>query len=215
MLKCIGGDNLKPKIGIIKREEKNSLDVYINTIDKLGGAPCIIENFYNKKNVFKLVKQCNGILFTGGTTWNTIDEDILKYCLDNDVPFLGVCLGMQMIGDCFSADHEYGVDKTVQINNNKIHNISQKYAHKVFLNNGLLSSLFGCNEIMVNSYHNCCVCYTDDIRIKGYSEDGIIEALEIPNHPFGVGVQWHPEKMVDYDENSRKLLKCFINKSKK
>ena len=201
---------MSAKIGIIKRDEYNYLDTYINVINILGGIPYAIEN---KPGVCKLVKQCDGILFTGGTTWNTTDEDILEYCLDNDVPFLGICLGMQMIGDYFSNDHEYGVDKTVQINN-KNHNVKKNYAHKVLLRDGLLSSLFGSNEIMVNSYHNCRVNYTDDSIIKGYSEDGVIEAIEIPNHTFGVGVQWHPEKMIDYDENNRKLLKYFISVSK-
>lgn len=203
------------KIGVIKREEDNYLNTYINAINTLGTEVEIIDNSDNRLEIFNQLRTCDGILFTGGTSWKSVDEDMLKYCLENDVPFLGICLGMQMIGNYFSTEHEYGVDKTVKINSLLCHNVKEKYAHRVLLKEGLLSKLFGCNEIYVNSYHSCCVNYTDDSIIKGYSEDGIIESLEIPNHRFGIGVQWHPEKMIDYDENSRILLKRFINESRK
>lgn len=200
-------------IGVIKRKEDNYLNNYIDALKKLKANVIIIENFIDELNIFKKVKICSGILFTGGTSWELVDEKILKYCLDNNVPFLGICLGMQMIGNYFSKDHVLGMDKTVKIEDNK-HYSNSKYTHDVILKNGILSDLFNTNKILVNSYHNYCVHDTQDKIIKGYCSDGVIEALEIPNLIFGVGVQWHPEKMIDYDENSRKLIGKFIDSAK-
>lgn len=200
----------KPIIGVIKRKEENALNNYMEAVYKMGGVPICVSNF--NSDVFSKVKICDGIIFTGGTTWSVIDEYILKYCLSNDVPFLGICLGMQMIGNYFSFDHEIGVDKTTKIDG-KFHNCNLKYCHEVILKDGYLSSLFGTNKILVNSNHNYKVKSTNELIIKGYSPDGVIEALEIPNHKFGIGVGWHPERMLSYDKNSRLLFKSFINEA--
>ena len=48
--------------------------------------------------------------------------------------------------------------------------------------------------------------------ITAYSEDGIIEGIENPDHPFVLGVQWHPECMQQYDDHM-KLFRAFVKAS--
>ena len=48
-----------------------------------------------------------------------------------------------------------------------------------------------------------------------YFEAATKETLEIFDHPFGIGVQWHPEKMIDYDLNSKLLFNKFIDETYK
>jgi putative glutamine amidotransferase len=48
-----------------------------------------------------------------------------------------------------------------------------------------------------------------------YSKDGVIEAVQMENEKFVVGIQWHPELMVDNDEKMLNLFKRFINASQK
>lgn len=201
----------KPKVGIIKRQEENNFSNYVKAVNLLGGIAITIPNYDAK--ILKEVLKCDGIIFTGGTSWEMNDEKVLKYCLDNKMPFLGICLGMQMIGDYFSYNHEVGIDKTVKINTGANHNCNNKYCHEVILKNGFLSNLFNKDKILVNSYHNYIISNTDSSIIKGYSDDGVIEALEIQNHPFGIGVQWHPEKIID-DVNSKLLFGAFIDSCK-
>ena len=52
------------------------------------------------------------------------------------------------------------------------------------------------------------------IRFSAYSEDGIPEGLEIPGHPFALGVQWHPECMQEYDDHM-KLFRAFVEACRK
>jgi putative glutamine amidotransferase len=40
--------------------------------------------------------------------------------------------------------------------------------------------------------------------------DTLIEALEVSAHPFAVGVQWHPEELVDRDAHSQKLFDALV-----
>ena len=44
----------------------------------------------------------------------------------------------------------------------------------------------------------------------GYSEDGIIEAIERKDKKFAIGVQWHPEMIYNESEESQRLFKSFI-----
>jgi putative glutamine amidotransferase len=47
----------------------------------------------------------------------------------------------------------------------------------------------------------------------GRSADGIIEAVEAPDHAFAVGVQWHPEELVGGDARARRLFAAFVEAS--
>ena len=48
----------------------------------------------------------------------------------------------------------------------------------------------------------------NDLVINAISEDGIIEGVEYPNKKFIIGLQWHPEYLID--ENSKKIREAFI-----
>ena len=43
------------------------------------------------------------------------------------------------------------------------------------------------------------------------SSDGVVEAIEQVGERFVIGVQWHPEMMIEKDINSQRLFKEFIN----
>lgn len=49
----------------------------------------------------------------------------------------------------------------------------------------------------------------------GYSEDGIIEAIELKKNKFAIGVQWHPEMILDESIEAKKLFNRFIDVCKK
>ncbi len=45
-----------------------------------------------------------------------------------------------------------------------------------------------------------------------FQKDGVIEGIELKNYPFCIGVQWHPELMLDTDINSVRIFEKFIKK---
>ncbi len=51
--------------------------------------------------------------------------------------------------------------------------------------------------------------------VFAYSEDGLIEAVEYPNNELVVGIQWHPETMLDYDESANKIIEACIKNCRK
>ena len=77
------------------------------------------------------------------------------------------------------------------------------------------ADIFGKSSVMVNSYHHQGVRLpAKGCEIKGKSEDGGPEAIEVMNHPFVLAVQRHPEMMFDSEEHV-KLLAAFVDAAKK
>ena len=74
----------------------------------------------------------------------------------------------------------------------------------------MLGSLWG-ERVEVNSFHHQAVREPGEgLHITARSSDGVIEALEMREKPFVVGVQWHPEGMVPQNEKMNLLFHRFV-----
>lgn len=194
-----------PIIGIITRksisnEGHNTNIVYsdiVSVINKNGGIACGITL---NKDYKDLINICDGIIFQGGDDFEEYDLDALKYIYDIDKPVLGICLGMQLMGVLFDGD-------MIDVNN---HKKTLDYAHSVEIKrDSKLYNIFKNNIIKVNSRHKSVIKNTK-LSVTALSNDGYIEALESSNKKFFVGIQWHPESMISYDNRQNNLFKYFI-----
>ena len=74
----------------------------------------------------------------------------------------------------------------------------------------LLYRLTGQEKLQVNSmHHQSTRTIAPCLRVAARAADGVVEALEYPELPFFLGVQWHPERLAD--EASQRLFKGFVN----
>jgi len=70
-----------------------------------------------------------------------------------------------------------------------------------------LAMLLGAGELGVNSSHHQAIkTIGTGLVITSRAPDGVIESLEAPTHPFCIGVQWHPERMVE----SHPVMRCLF-----
>ena len=159
---------------VLKRKEntKEENSLYMDAIRKYGGNPILID-----EDNLNLLNKCSGILITGGYTKGKLDDYLIEYALEKNIPLLGICQGMQSMAMYGTI---YKLDKVIN------HHSNDNYVHEVNIDE---SNLF---------------------RIVGRSADGLIEVIENYNHPFQIGLQWHPERMIDYDIVSNKIFECFI-----
>ena len=146
----------------------------------------------------KLINKCDGIILQGGDDYRDIYLRIINYLYDMDIPTLGICLGMQMMGLLFN-----GKLGSVDNHKNKLN-----YVHEVTISKqSLLYKILKKDIIKVNSRHHDYLIKTD-LSVVGKSD--VIEAIESKNRTFFLGVQWHPEAMIEYDVIANILFDYFI-----
>ena len=77
------------------------------------------------------------------------------------------------------------------------------------------AEIFGGTLLNVNSlHHQGLKDIAPSLRVAGHAPDGLVEVVEIPNHPYAVAVQWHPEWLTDQPAMQR-LFKSFVDASGK
>lgn len=184
-------------VAILNRmENTKELDInYLNAVSDNGAIPVLIN-----ENNLELIKFCGGILLTGGDEKGSLDDYLIKYALDNNLPLLGICQGMQSMA--------------LYNTNNKLVNVSNHYKceHIINIEDSKLKNIIGKSEILVNYFHHQQVLSSKEYRVVARSYDGVIEALESSNDIFQIGVEWHPEKM--NNEDSKKIFREFIGQIK-
>lgn len=220
---------MKPIIGVVARNDVSiSLKeiCYINkevndAIIKNGGIPLVItpptleslvgrtledtQKLTDDQNngLKKMIDLCDGVICPGGDEFFHYDLMTIEYCYKIDKPLLGICLGMQAMGYLFGGQLE-------DVNNFK-HKTNNRYVHEVRIDEqSNLYSILNKSNINVNSRHKSQVINTS-LDIVGLSNDNIIEAIEDKKRTFFIGVQWHPESMIEYDIAENKLFSYFID----
>lgn len=224
-------------IGILGRLNKNDegKDVIIinnnlkNIVINNNCIPLLIpptnNNFKNSKdkitynlsnhdqNVLKkMVDLCDGLIIPGGSSWYDYDVFVTEYALKKDIPILGICLGMQLLASIKNKKYSLkSIDTNIdhrQVNNKYVHDIS-------ILDNTKLNDILETHCIIVNSRHKCHIEKTNNYIVSAVSEDGLVEAIELKDKKFVIGIQWHPEDMYFYDDSAKKIFKYFFNYIKK
>ncbi|HQY89844.1 MAG TPA: gamma-glutamyl-gamma-aminobutyrate hydrolase family protein, partial [Tepidisphaeraceae bacterium] len=74
----------------------------------------------------------------------------------------------------------------------------------------ILANSIGATKLAINSSHKQSINKLgDSLAIKARSPDGIVEMIEDRSRPFYVGVQWHPERMLD-DPMQLRLFELLV-----
>ena len=191
---------------LLIREESsnNNINNYIRAIELYNGNIIKIKDNIDTNCLLKILKNIDGILLTGGDKVGRLDYFLIKYAIDNNLKLLGICQGMQSMA-------LYGSEDSLVEIGNLSHNKYKNYCHNVKLSNSKLKDILNKEVVEVNSYHKQKVLNSYYFKVVGMSDDGIIEAVESNNNIFQIGLQWHPEKMIDYDNNSKLIFDYFIN----
>ena len=121
-----------------------------------------------------------------------VERAIVEGCLERAKPILGICAGMQMIA-CLN-----GCRLTPDLRETFPHageHDRRDHLHAVSLTPGSqLARLIGEPNIAVNSFHReAIVEVSRRVVAAARADDGVIEAIEVRDQPFAIGLQWHQE----------------------
>ena len=222
--------NKKITIGIVGKYVKLE-DSYLSIIESLKHAG--IENDVNvkiklidaekvnKENVKEMLKDCSGIIVPGGFGNRGIEGKIqtIKYVRENKIPFLGICLGMQMAVVEFARNvlklKDANSEEFDEICENPVIHImyEQKEITKkggtmrlgsypcIIKKNSLAEKIYKTNEIHERHRHRFEynnkyreIMEEKGLEISGTSPNGqLVEIVEIKDHPYFIACQFHPE----------------------
>ena len=209
---------------------------YLENVEKAGGIPL---GFLNEENLIEsYINMIDGLLITGAgfdidpvlygeTSKNKklktnpkrthFEWKMIEKALELNIPILGICGGQQLINVVLGGTliqhipHEFQTDIS-HFCPKKPANTS---AHKVIIEKETkLFNIVKISEMHVNSRHHQAVkTIGKDVIINAKAEDGLIEGIEHKNHPFCIGVQWHPEFLISPKDYS--IMKSFVDISRK
>ena len=115
-------------------------------------------------------------------------------CLEDDMPVLGLCGGMQALAVASGGSLHQDIAKDIPgALEHEQPTAPTKVWHPVSLGPTVLRKTYGTSMIRVNSTHHQAVDDPGGFEVAGRAPDGVIEAIVDPNHRCAVGLQWHPE----------------------
>jgi putative glutamine amidotransferase len=138
---------------------------------------------------------------------------IARMAVEQDLPVLGVCGGMQVLNVAFGGSLVQDIASEIQ---GALHHQQKAPAaepsHEVRVKDGTrLSKLIQKPVIHVNSSHHQAIkSLGQGLVVNAVAPDGVIEGLEHSQCDFALGVQWHPEFLYRQDAHSRRLFETFL-----
>ena len=197
----------------------------------------IDSSLIDKKNVGEKLSNCNGIIIPGGFGDRGIDGMLIaiEYARINKIPLFGICLGMQLI--CIEyARNEIGYKdaNSGEFDKETKHNIIDYLENQydgINIGGTLRLGLYDCHiedmesktykayqklDIKERHRHRYEVnnkfleIFDKDLKITGRNlKSNLVEIVELKNHPWFIGCQFHPE-FLSRPERCHPLFKDFI-----
>ncbi|MBI3608388.1 MAG: gamma-glutamyl-gamma-aminobutyrate hydrolase family protein [Nitrospirae bacterium] len=222
-----------PRVAVaLKSDDPNIMakaDPYLDWIRRGGGEPVIVV-----PDTRRPLAGVKGLLLIGGEDvaperYGEVDRHcerinrerdayeftLIRSVLRRDLPTIAVCRGIQILAVALGSTLYQDIRREVTIESNAkrvVHRGARQTdtAHRIRIEkDSALADVIGRRTITVNSHHHQAIRDVPrSVRVAARSEDGLIEAIELPRQRFVLGVQWHPERWPH--PSSARIMKGFL-----
>ena len=229
----------KPIIGVtpLFDDEKDSLWMlpgYMDGIMAAGGLPVILPFADSAEDAATLAGMMDGLLLTGGhdvdpgrygeapsvlcghphTGRDTLEYLLLDAMLRTDKPVFGICRGIQLL-NVYLGGTLYQ-DISTEMGTTVAHVQKPPYdmpSHTVAVSADTpLYTIMNKPVLAVNSYHHQGIkALADGLVPIAHTDDGLVEAVCMPDKRFVLAIQWHPEFSYRKDEDQLRLFRAFVD----
>jgi putative glutamine amidotransferase len=211
---------------------------YTHAVESAGGAPVMIPLQLTGDALRRVYERLDGIVISGGgdvaparygatevspytvnvdENRDDIEMQLVRWALADDKPLLAICRGHQvlnvMLGGTLYQDIQEEVPDALRHAAPSAawfgrlkHDVEVESGSRLYVALGVDSP-----SVTVNSLHHQGINQVAaDLTVSARAADGIVEGLEIPENRFTVGVQWHPEALVDEYPAMRHLFQSLV-----
>ena len=213
-------------------------DSYVKAIMEAGGIPVLLPNSTDLSSVEELAAGLDSFLLSGGgdidpalfgerataqlgavtPRRDDFELALTRYVMnETDKPVLGICRGIQIMNVAMGGTLHIDLPSDGKL----CHSLSM-YPRNVRTHDVKVIPETRMEQIMtglegrVNSFHHQAIRDVADCFVVSAvsADDGVIEAVEQPVERFVVGVQWHPEELVEFKE-AKELFRSFVDAARK
>lgn len=210
---------------------------YVEAIVAAGGTPLLIPPLVDAPTLRQIYELMDGILLSGGEDIDparygeaphpklgaveplrdAVELPLARWAVADGKPLLAICRGIQVLnvalGGSLYQDINSQCATMIDHEAGSIQQCWENLDHPINLDPGSrLAVLLGATELEVNSLHHQALKHIGQgLQVVGRAPDGIVEAVEVTGHPFGIGVQCHPEQLWQQaDPRWRKVFAAFV-----
>lgn len=190
---------------------------YIVALEAVGLAPVLLTPAHSPDSIRALLAMCSGLVLSGGedveparygaapsAALGSVNRrrDAMEFCaletaLHHQVPVLGICRGAQLLNVALGGTlyQDIGTERPGGLTHRQAEPWGQRSHSAQVVNGSRLHAMVGADELFINSYHHQAIRdVAGSLEVVARAEDGMVEAVEGRDHPWLVGVQWHPER---------------------
>jgi putative glutamine amidotransferase len=192
---------------------------YVRAVAGAGGVPLILSQLMQPEQVGPALDACDGLLLTGGEDVDpahygeapspklgAVDRErdqfelaLVAAARERGLPVLGICRGIQLINVALGGTlyQDLPTERPSAVDHDPRSAARHARTHHVRLAPGSRAAqVLGVDRLVPNSFHHQAVKQlAPGLVASGWSDDGLIEAVETTEAPWLLAVQWHPEEM--------------------
>ena len=209
-------------------------EAYVQAVLRAGGLPVLLPAGLSPTHLDQLRSRLQGILFTGGgdidparfngaqhprvydidPDRDAMELDLVNRAAAEGLPFFGICRGIQVVNVALGGSLYTDIQDQRQgaLKHDWFPDYPRDHpAHPIELVAGTrLAGILGAQVLQANSlHHQGLLAIAPGLQVAAHAPDGLVEAVELPRHPFGLAVQWHPEWLPE-DEVMQGLFRAFV-----
>lgn len=202
-------------------------------VERAGGLPLLIPAGLQTDTLRALYERADALLIPGGGDINParygapahpltagIDDardqleiTAVRWAAAEGRPLLGICRGHQLVhvalGGMLVQDIPSQVETSIR-HNNPVNRRDRIHPVSVAPDSRLAALLRAVNPAVNSLHHQAVNRPAPGLRVVAHAPDGVIEASELPDHPFFLAVQWHPEDLIDDDPAMLHLFEALV-----
>jgi len=207
---------------------------YVEAVQRAGGIPVLLPFCRTSAEADRFLEKIDGLLLSGGRDirprrWGERKlhprtklllprkeaSDLLfaRRALERRLPTLAVCLGIQTLNVARGGSlHQHLADLPGV---SPAHRKSEGWHDVAVEPDSVLRDLLGRIRLRVNSFHHQGIRDVGrGLRVTARAPDGVVEAIEGSNRHLHLGIQWHPERMLDRADQ-RRLFAALISEARR